>query len=115
MVSPLWYIGRVRFPTGALIYRKERQVDYCKCMGVRKGKDAWMDIWDELKEFVEEPSKDEFSDIMFGIGRLVAGFVGKVYVRMPFDGLHVDKINARMAKQGCVRSERAVREGDGCI
>jgi hypothetical protein len=87
---------------------------YCDCMGVRGVKDALRDILDELKEFVEEPSKDEFSDIMFGVGRLVAGIFGKVYVHVPGDHLHVEKINMRMEKQGCVRSARAIAAGDGC-
>lgn len=91
---------------------------YCKCLGVRKGRDAWKDIWDEMVELVEVRTwadfTDELSDVSFGIGRLVAGLFGKVYVRVPGDRAHVRKIDARMDKQGCVRSERKVAAGQGC-
>jgi hypothetical protein len=84
-------------------------------MGVRGAKDALRDIRDEVVELLKVSSFDEFcdelSDVMFGIGRLVAGFRGKVYVRMPGDRRHIEKINVRMMKQGCVRSERVVAKG----
>jgi hypothetical protein len=84
---------------------------YCDCMapvGVRQGV---ADIWDELKEYVEEPSMDEFSDVMYGLGRLIAGLFGKSYFRMPFDTLHVEKIQGRMSEFGCIRSRRHLVDG----
>ncbi len=89
-------------------------MEYCDCLGVRGFRDGVKDIWDEVQEWVEEPSMDELSDVMFGIGRLVAGVFGKVYVHVPGDGKHVEKINERMVKQGCVRGERKVAAGEGC-
>ena len=86
-------------------------MEFCKCMKVMQFREAWAAIWDELIEWVEEPSKDEFSDIMWGVGRLIAGVFGKVYVSMPFDGLHREKVEARIKKFGCVRSERHLING----
>lgn len=85
---------------------------YCNCMRVLQGKAALAPLWDEMKEFVEEPSMDEFSDIMWGIGRLIAGLFGKVYIKMPFDGLHREKVDARMVEFGCVRSKRHLVNGE---
>lgn len=90
-------------------------MDYCECMDVRSKRDAVIDIWDEMKEFGKKPSKDEFSDIMFGIGRFIGACFGKVYVSVPGDRLHVNKIDMRMNEYGCVRSKRAVNEGKGCV
>lgn len=84
---------------------------YCNCMHVLRGKAALAPLWDEMKEFVEEPSMDEFSDIMWGVGRLIGGVFGKVYVKMPFDGLHRKKVDARMVEFGCVRSKRHLVDG----
>lgn len=90
-------------------------MDYCGCLGVRAATDAVRDIADEAKELLEvknlEEFKDEFSDVTFGLGRLVAGLIGKVYVRMPFDAKHVAKIDKRMSEYGCVRSRRHLVDG----
>ena len=69
------------------------------------------DIWDEMKEFFEEPSLDEFSDVMFGFGRLLGGLLNKRYVRMPFDRNHIEKIEKRYEKYACIRSERHLVDG----
>lgn len=71
-------------------------------------KSALSDIWDEVKEFIAEPSQDEASDVAFGIGRLLGAFVGKKYVRFIGDGLHVAKCNQRFAEYGHFRSKRAL-------
>ena len=90
-------------------------MQYCNCMKVRRLKDAWGDIRDELKELVAVKSvaefRDEFSDVAWGFGRLIAGQMGRTYVRMPFDRLHYEKVQGRMAKFGCVRSERNLVNG----
>jgi hypothetical protein len=69
----------------------------------------------ELYELFEvknlEEFKDELSDIAYGIGRLVAGIFGRNYVRVPGDTLHYEKIAARMAEYGCIRSKRFLVEG----
>ena len=89
-------------------------MDFCDCLTVRGARDALRDVWDEMVEWAEEPSLDEVSDVMFGIGRFLGGLAGRVYVRMPGDRRHVAKITARMRSQGCVRSERKVAAGIGC-
>lgn len=75
---------------------------------------AFAALWDEVKEWVEAPSWDEGSDIFFGVGRLVAGIFGKVYVHVPGDRLHVEKINMRMVEYGCIRSKRFLVNGECC-
>lgn len=79
---------------------------YCACMKPVSFRQGFRDIADEFVEMLKEPSADEFSDVMYGIGRLLAGIVGKSYVRMPFDRLHVFKIDERMQEHGCIRSKR---------
>ncbi len=88
---------------------------YCKCMRPMGIKPAIEAIYDEMVEFVEDPSADEFSDIMFGFGRLFAALVGRTYFRMPFDARHVKKVEGRMGEHGCIRSLRHVRNGNGCV
>lgn len=90
-------------------------MEYCECFEVRSRSNAVRDILDEVKEFAGEPSKDEFSDIMFGIGRFIGALFGKKYVRVLGDRMHIEKIDMRMNEYGCIRSERAVREGKGCV
>lgn len=89
--------------------------EFCKCMEVRKFGDAVRDIADEAKEVVEVKSlaefKDEMSDVMWGIGRLIAGLHGKVYFHVIGDGAHYKKVEKRMAEYGCVRSKRHLVNG----
>jgi hypothetical protein len=79
---------------------------YCECFEIRKPKDACMDIWDELKEFIEDPSRDELSDIGFGINRLIGGLFNRKYIAILPNKLHIWKIEKRMNAYGCIRSER---------
>jgi hypothetical protein len=69
----------------------------------------------EFYELFEAKSFDEFSDelsdISWGIGRLVAGLVGKVYVRIPGDRRHYRKVASRMTEYGCTRSKRFLVDG----
>ncbi len=73
------------------------------------------EIWDEVVEVFEagswEELKDEVSDVMFGIGRLVGYMCRRVYVKMWFDERHVKKIEERLEEYGCVRSKRHLLNG----
>lgn len=84
---------------------------YCNCMRINTMQEGLTHIRDEALEFIREPSMDEFSDTMYAIGRLVGSIVNKRYVRMPFDSLHVDKMNKRMTEYGCIRSRRHLING----
>jgi len=75
-------------------------------MSTRSTGDAVQDIKDEAIEFVKEPSMDELSDMLFGIGRLLGGLIGRVYVHVPGDARHIAKIDRRMAEYSCVRSKK---------
>ena len=87
-------------------------IEFCGC--VSNGEGEWInrlqDIWDEVVELVEVKTMDEFldewSDIVFGIGRLVGYFWGVNYVRLYGDERHMEKIRNRMVEYGCVRSRR---------
>ncbi|GAC1598831.1 MAG: hypothetical protein NVS3B25_25120 [Hymenobacter sp.] len=68
--------------------------------------EAWSTLADELTEFFESPSRDELSDIAFGLGRLAGALLKRKYIRMPYDGLHVTKCNQRMVEYGHFRSRR---------
>jgi hypothetical protein len=84
---------------------------YCGCFRVLSAREALRDIGDEAQEWFAEPSLDEFSDVMWGVGRLIGGLCGVEYVRVPGDRRHAEKISARMAEYGCVRSKRHLVEG----
>ena len=85
--------------------------NYCNCHQPQSVKQSLLAIKDELVEFVQEPSMDEFSDVMYGIGRLIAPIFGKSYVSMPGDKKHIFKINNRMVEHGCIRSKRHLVNG----
>jgi hypothetical protein len=84
----------------------------CGCLTNEKGElgKRLKEIWDEMKEVYEAESweevKDEVSDVMFGVGRLMGYVVGRVYVPMWYDVRHVRKIEKRFEEYGCVRSAR---------
>lgn len=79
---------------------------WCACMGRVAPARAVRDILDEAVEMLKEPSKDELSDIAYGIGRLIGSLTGRPYVPFPGDALHVRKIEERMREYGCIRSRR---------
>lgn len=82
-------------------------MNYCKCHDVLSMKEVVDGLIDEVKEFVEEPSRDEASDIIYCLNRGVGTLLNKPYVRVfPGDKQHVDKINSRMKEYGCIRSKR---------
>ena len=97
----------------------------CGCMAQRTPEDALKDIFSrelvdgsrrgELWELFEVRSfkefADEWSDIMYGIGRLIGAIIGREYVRVPGDGRHFNKIAKRMANYGCIRSKRFLDNG----
>lgn len=81
--------------------------NYCSCYKPLSIREGLVHLWDELKEFIAEPSKDEFSDICYGVNRLIGGLFKKEYLRLvPGDKMHIDKIDHRMQTHGCIRSER---------
>ena len=87
-------------------------IRYCKCHGVLTLKEGFWGLVDEVVEFAEEPSKDEASDIAYCINRMVGTLLRIPYVRIvPFDDMHVDKINRRMIEYGCIRSKRHLVDG----
>ena len=55
--------------------------------------------------------KDEMSDIIWGVGRLIGKMLGKDFVRLPGDQMHYDKIVGRMEEYACIRSKRFLIEG----
>jgi len=87
-------------------------VEFCDC--VSNGSGEWrnriVDIWDELVELIEVKSWDEFldewSDVVFGFGRLLGWAWGVKYVHLYGAERHIEKIKRRMAEYGCVRSRR---------
>lgn len=87
-------------------------MQYCKCHEVLTIKQAIEGLVDEVKEFLEEPSYDEASDIVYCINRGIGTIFNKPYVNVvPGDSIHVNKINLRMAEYGCIRSKRHLIDG----
>ena len=69
-------------------------------------KQALHDIADEVVEFVQSPSRDEASDIAFGLGRLLGALCKRKYVGVWGDSLHIAKCNERFVEYGHFRSRR---------
>ena len=86
---------------------------WCGCFATLPLREAISTTWDEVVEFVRDPSMDEASDIAFGIGRICGSVTHRPYVHMPGDRLHVEKVQDRMDDYGCIRSRRHLRDG-GC-
>ena len=88
---------------------------FCKCLEVLPVRVAIIHIAEEAKELFEVKSFDEFkdeaSDVMWGIGRLLGALVGKPYISVWGDALHRNKVEARMAEYSCVRSKRHLHNG----
>jgi len=88
------------------------EVKFCGCVRNGKGElgQRLRDLWDEVIELAEAKSVDEFwdewSDIVFGLGRLVGYFKGVGYVRVWGDERCVYKKMRRMSEYGCTRSRR---------
>jgi hypothetical protein len=101
----------------------ERNYEFCGCWGVRKVKDAWLDMFSlkkkkngersgeifelfgEIKKLDIEGILDELSDLSWGVGRLIGGLFGKEYVRIWGDERHYLKIKERFEECGCIRSK----------
>jgi hypothetical protein len=66
-------------------------------------------LLDEVIEFIQEPSKDELSDCMFAVGRLLGAIIGKKYISMPYDRLHIAKAVSRIDSYGHFRSKRHLK------
>lgn len=93
-----------------------KQTDkWCGCMKTLGTGQALRDIRDEAWELTKarnlEDARDEISDVMYGIGRLLGSFLKKPYVRVLGDGLHISKIEKRMQEYGCIRSKRWLQNG----
>ena len=69
------------------------------------------EIWELLEVRSLTEFKDEASDIAWGVGRIIGGFLGKAYVRIPGDRIHYNKVVNRINEYGCMRSKRFLVEG----
>ena len=86
---------------------------FCDCFNKISVREAVKYFVEEVIEFVERPSMDEFSDICFTLGRLFGSFAGRKYVRVLGDGLTIEKMRNRMMAYGCIKSRRNLGDG-GC-
>ena len=85
---------------------------YCLCHSTLTLSQAKEGLFDEIKEFIAEPSLDEASDIIYCLNRMAGSLVGKPYVRIfPGGKLHIQKIEKRMLDYGCIRSKRHLISG----
>jgi hypothetical protein len=96
------------------------RIEFCGCVTNEKSElgQRFQDIWDEAVELTEVKSWDEYldewSDVVFGVGRLLGYFWGVKYVSLWGDQKHVDKIKRRLVEYGCVRSKRHLVDGKCC-
>ena len=87
-------------------------MEYCNCHNTLSMKEALTGLIDEVKEFIEEPSKDELSDIVYCINRIAGTLTKKPYLKViGGDALHIAKIKERMSNYNCIRSPRHLING----
>jgi len=76
-----------------------------KVLGV---KESITHLTDEIKEFIDEPSMDEFSDICYGVNRFLGSLCGVKYVGLLPAKIHIAKCNKRYLEYGHFRSKRHI-------
>ncbi len=87
-------------------------MQYCKCHNVLTIKEAVNGLKEEVAEFIQEPSLDEGSDVIYCINRLLGSMVGLPIIKLvPGNKLHMQKIENRMKEYGCIRSRRHLIDG----
>lgn len=87
-------------------------MEYCKCHGTLTLKEALHGLTDEMVELIEEPSRDELSDVTYSLNRLAGALVRKPYIGLfPYAKLHKEKVEKRMLEHGCIRSKRHLIDG----
>lgn len=86
----------------------------CRCMRVLEPREALEHCLDEMRELIEGRNKEEASDVAFTVGRLLGAVMGRIYVRVPGDGMAYEKMHRRYRETGCVRS-LAHREMGKCL
>lgn len=79
------------------------EFEKCGCLDGKHGIEPLRDEWNELL--------DELSDVMFALGRVLGDRLGIFCLPLPFQGRHIEKMRARHAKQGCVRSSKHLVDG----
>ncbi len=85
---------------------------YCNCHNTLTVKQCIMALKDEVVEFIQEPSLDEFSDIIYCVNRFAGTITKQPYLKvLPGDKTHVDKIRKRMMMYGCIRSTKHLVKG----
>lgn len=85
---------------------------YCACHSTLTLKQAVDALKDEVVEFIQEPSTDELSDVVYCVNRLAGSLLNKPYKKvMLFDSKHIRKINIRMKIYGCIRSKNHLVNG----
>lgn len=102
----------------------KRKYDFCGCHKVLNKSEGVEIIMDEVREMIEAwrerklpgkgllPVRDEASDVIWGVNRLIAAFFGKAYIRvLPWEKMHYEKVFGRMEDFGCVRSKRNLVDG----
>lgn len=76
-----------------------------KVLGV---KESVVHLIDEIKEFIDEPSMDEFSDICYGVNRFLGSLFGIKYINLLSAKIHITKCNKRYLEYGHFRSKRHI-------
>lgn len=84
----------------------------CACSAKLPVREASRELAAELVELLKEPSRDELSDVCYALGRLLGASIGRDYVKVPGDRLHINKVNTRLQEYGCIRSLRHLVSGN---
>lgn len=86
---------------------------YCQCHNILSLKQGLLGLKEEVREFIEKPSMDELSDIIYCVNRIAGTITRRPYLKLiPGDKLHVIKIKNRMISYGCIRSKRHLKFGE---
>lgn len=78
----------------------------CNCWKPLSIRQAVNALIDETREFVAEPSFDEFDDVKVCWNRLVGSLINRAAVNILTTSRYDEKVALRMEQHSCIRSER---------
>jgi hypothetical protein len=87
----------------------------CGCIRVLSISEAWRNLAGEACEVIQARDLDnvveELGDVAFSLGRFLGAVSGRVFIPVPGSEACVHKMQSRINRYGCVRSERNLVNG----
>jgi hypothetical protein len=88
-----------------------RKWAWCGCLKPLSFRKSILQLTKETGEFLVNPCVEEFSDIVFAVGRLLGGLFVEKYISLPGDNIAISKLRERMMIYQCVRDYKSLVNG----